>query len=197
MINRRNKLIYAISLFLVVNVVSARAQTMAIKTNVLYWATTTPNVAFETKIAKKWTLDFSVGYNPFTLSKSDNKKLKHVAIQPEVRYWLCSPYAGHFVGGHLLYSHYNASGIDVPFGLFPELKDHRFQGDLGAVGVLYGYSWMLPGDRWSIEGVIGIGYGITHYSKYACEVCGSKVGTETKSLFMPTKLALSVVYYIK
>lgn len=188
-------------LFLIVIVlgyVSAiHAQTMALKTNALYWATTTPNLAFETRIAKKWTADLSIGYNPFTLSKSDNKKLKHVAVQPEFRYWLCAPYSGHFIGGHLLYSHYNAGGIDLPFGIFPELKDHRFQGDLAAIGVLYGYSWMLPGNRWSIEAVLGLGYGITWYDKYACEVCGDKLGRETKHLFMPTKIALSLVYYLK
>ena len=118
---------------------------------------------------------------------SDNKKLKHILIQPEVRYWLCSPFAGHFVGANVLYSHYNAGGVKFPLGVFPSLESHRYQGDLGAVGLVYGYSWMLPGKRWSIEGVVGIGYGITHYSKYACEVCGSKMGEDTRGVFMPTK----------
>lgn len=161
----------------------------------LYGATTTPNVAMETRLSDKWTLDFSVGWNPFTFS--DNKKIKHIAVQPEARYWLCSTFAGHFVGAHLLYSHYNAGGVKFPFGIFPDLENYRFQGDLGAVGVLYGYSWMLPGNNWSVEGVIGLGYGITYYKKYACERCGSMIGTDTKSLFMPTKIALNVVYHIK
>ena len=85
----------------------------------------------------------------------------------------------------------------MPFGIFSDLEKYRFQGDLGAVGLVYGYSWMLPGKRWSIEGVVGLGYGITRYDKYACAVCGSKIGEDTKSVFMPTKLAISVIYYIK
>ena len=155
------------------------AQSIALKTNALYWATTTPNIGAELKVAPRWTLGLTAGYNPFTFS--ENAKLKHVLIEPEARYWLCSAYAGN---------------IDVPFGIFPELDDHRFQGDIGAVGVLYGYSWML-GRRWSLEAAIGIGVGVTHYKKYMCEVCGSQVDEDTRWLFMPTKLAVSVVYYIK
>lgn len=174
---------------------SAMAQHTAVKTNALYWATATPNLAFETRIARKWTTELSVGWNPFTFS--DNKKLKHIAVQPEVRYWLCSPYAGHFFGLHLIYSHYNAGGIDVPFGLFSNLKDYRFQGDLGAAGLGYGYSWMLPGNHWSIEAEIGLGVGITKYGKYECATCGSKVADEKKTFFMPTKAAISIVYNIR
>ena len=170
------------------------AQSIALETNARYWATTTPDGGFEARVSPKWTLGLSAGYNPFTFS--ENAKLKHVLIEPEARYWLCSTYAGHFVGVNALYSHYNAGNIDVPFGIFPELDDHRFQGDIGAVGVLYGYSWML-GRRWSLEAAIGIGVGVTHYKKYMCEVCGSQVDDDTRWLFMPTKLSVSAVYYIK
>ena len=171
------------------------AQRIAIKTNALYWTTATFNAGVEARLSKKWTLDVAAGSNPFTFS--GNKKLKLVLVQPEARYWVCAPYSGHFIGANILYSRYNAGGVRFPFGIFKDLRSQRFQGDLGAVGLVYGYSWMLPGKRWSIEGVVGIGYGLTHYSKYACEVCGSKLGEDTKSLFMPTKLAVSVVYYLK
>lgn len=181
--------------FSLAGTLTTTAQNLAVKTNALYWATATFNAAVETRLSTKWTLDVSAGYNPFTFS--DNKKLKHFVIQPEARYWLCSPFSGHFVGANILYSHYNAGGVKLPFGIFPDLENYRFQGDIGAVGLVYGYSWMLPGKRWSIEGVVGLGYGITSYEKYACAVCGSKIGEETKGVFMPTKLAVSVIYYIK
>lgn len=172
-----------------------QAQNLSVKTNALYWATTTPNLAVETRLGRKWSLDFSVGYNPFTFS--DNKKIKHVAVEPEFRYWLCSPMAGHFVGFDLLYSHYNAGGVKFPLGIFSDLRDHRYEGDLGAAGLVYGYSWMLPNKHWSIEGVIGLGAGYTRYRKYECEQCGTKIGREHKWLFMPTKIALNLVYHIK
>lgn len=181
-------------LLLCVGVSGVRAQRVAVKTDALYWAVATPNLAFDAVVSPKWTLGLSAGYNPFGFS--GNKKWKHVLVAPEARYWLCAPYAGHFVGANLVYSHYNAGNVHLPFGLFPELRDHRFQGDLGAVGVIYGYSWML-GRRWSVEAALGLGAGVTHYGKYLCEVCGSRVGETTRWLFMPTKISLSFVYYIK
>lgn len=189
------KYAFVLCVLLMTYISPARSQNLAVKTNIPYWATASMNAAIEKEVADKWTVELSLGYNPFTFS--DNKKLKHMAVQPEARYWLCSTFAGHFFGAHLLYSHFNAGGIDVPFGLFPDLKHNRFQGDLGAVGIAYGYSWMLPSKRWSIEAEVGLGYGLTRYSKYECTKCGSKLDRETKGLFMPTKLAVSFIYYIK
>ena len=40
----------------------------AIKTNALYWATSTPNLGFEVGLAKKITLDVSGNYNPWSLA---------------------------------------------------------------------------------------------------------------------------------
>lgn len=180
---------------LLLHAVQGLAQNVAVKTNIPYWATTTLNAAVETRLSNKWTLDMSVGYNPFTFS--ENKKLKHIALQPEARYWLCSPFAGHFIGGHLLYSHFNAGGVKFPFGIFSGLEDNRYQGDLAAAGFVYGYSWMLPSKRWSIEAAIGLGYGIVKYDQYECQTCGSKVGSDTKGLLMPTKIAVSLIYNIK
>lgn len=55
--------------------ISLSAQDMAVKTNLLYDATTTFNLGAEFCLAPKWTLDLSANYNPFTFS--DNKKWKH------------------------------------------------------------------------------------------------------------------------
>lgn len=174
---------------------NASAQQFAVKTNLLYDATTSPNLGLEMRLADKWTAQVVAGLNVWDINSDKNRKWRHVLIQPEARYWLCSTYAGHFIGGHLLYSHYNAGNVHLPFGMWSGLQSHRYQGDLGAIGISYGYSWML-GKRWSLEGSVGVGYGITHYRKYDCVECGSFYGTETKHLFMPTKLALSVVYYL-
>lgn len=183
-----------VSVLLAVCASPAAAQHLAVKSNALYWVTTTPNVAIEYRLAPRWTIDLSAGFNPFTFS--ENKKIKHLAIQPELRYWLCSAFAGHFFGLNLLYSHYNAGNVDMPFGVFPELKDHRFQGDLGAIGIGYGYSWMLS-RRWSIEAEATLGVGVTNYKKYNCERCGSQLDGRTRWLFMPTRLSVAVVYNIR
>lgn len=187
----RSLLLAAILLFAAF---SASAQRVALKTNLLYDATTSPNLGFEMKLSDKFTGQVVTGLNVWDINSSKNRKWRHVLVQPELRYWLCQPFGGHFFGAHLLYTHYNAANVHLPFGLWSGLRGHRYQGDLGAVGISYGYSWMLD-NRWSIEGSVGVGYGITHYKKYDCEHCGTFYGTQTRHLLMPTKLALSIIYY--
>lgn len=51
----------------------ACAQDVAVKTNLLYWATTTPNLGMEIGLGKQTTLDIVGGYNPWTLDKAENK----------------------------------------------------------------------------------------------------------------------------
>ena len=60
---------------------SMSAQHFALKNNLLYDATTTPNLGFEVGLSKKVTLDVSAGYNPFKFN--DGKKLKHWLVMPE------------------------------------------------------------------------------------------------------------------
>ena len=55
----------------------------AIKTNALYWATTTANLGFEVGLSKKLTLDVSGNYNPWEFS--NHKQIKHWLVQPELR----------------------------------------------------------------------------------------------------------------
>ena len=80
--------------------ISLSAQDVAVKTNLLYDATTTINLGAEIGVAPKWTVDLSANYNGWTFN--DNKKWKHWMAQPEVRYWFCERFNGHFLGAHLL-----------------------------------------------------------------------------------------------
>ena len=161
----------------------------ALKTNALYWGTTTPNLGVEFALSKKFTMDISGNYNPWTFS--DNKKLKHWLVQPEVRYWLCDRFNGHFFGLHGHYAEFNVGGIKE-LGL----KDYRYEGNLYGGGISYGYHWILS-KRWSIEGTIGVGYAYIDYDKYRCEKCGSKVKDDTKDYWGPTKVGLNIIYLIK
>lgn len=52
-----------------------RAQQIGLKTNLLYWGTTTPNAGLEFRMGKKWTLDVSGGYNPFNSATIANSSI--------------------------------------------------------------------------------------------------------------------------
>lgn len=161
----------------------------AIKTNALYWATTTANLGFEVGLSKKLTLDVSGNYNPWEFS--NNKQIKHWLVQPELRYWLCERFYGHFFGLHAHYAEANVSNLNI-FGL----GDYRYQGNIYGAGISYGYQWILN-KRWSMEATVGVGYARLNFDKYNCGTCGSKIGKEHKNYFGPTKIALSIIHVIK
>ncbi|GAA6252712.1 DUF3575 domain-containing protein [Bacteroides thetaiotaomicron] len=160
----------------------------------MYDAVTTFNLGAEFRLSPYLTLDVSGSYNPWTFS--DNKKIKHVSVQPELRYWLYEPFNGHFLGAHLLYTYYNVGGVRLPLGIFPELKDYRFQGNGYGAGFSYGYQWLLS-NRWNLEATFGFGYLYLDHRRYECRTCGDKVGRESKHYFGPTKVGLSLIYVLK
>lgn len=167
---------------------------IALKTNLLYDATTTFNLGVEFKLSSKYTLDISANYNPWTFS--DKKKLKHFMVQPEIRYWLCEPFYGHFFGLHGIYMHYNVANVNVPLGLFDSLEKYRYQGDGYGAGISYGYHWVLS-SRWSIEATMGIGYIYFDRDKYLGRKCGKLIDSRGEHYFGPTKLGLSFIYILK
>lgn len=174
---------------------NASAQKAAMKTNALYWATSTPNLALELGLADRWTLDVTGGYNPWTLNEKKNRKLKHWLVMPEARYWLCEAFQGHFFGLHSGYAYYNLSNVRLPLQK-KSMKDHRYQGWATGLGLSYGYSWIL-GKRWNLEASIGLGYVYTQYDQYECITCGEHQGKKDKHYFGPTKAAVSIIYMLK
>lgn len=69
---------------------------------------------------------------------------------------------------------------------------------MGALGVVYGYDWALDKEnRWNLEAAIGLGLGVTRYTKYNCYGrCATAIEKKTKTFVMPTKVAVSLVYNI-
>ena len=129
----------------------------AIKTNALYWATSTPNLGFEIGLAKKITLDVSGNYNPWKFG--DDRQIKHWLVQPELRYWLCERFNGSFFGLHGHYGEMNVSNLNI-FGMGHD----RYDGSLYGAGISYGYQWIIS-KRWSMEATIGVGYARLKYDK--------------------------------
>ena len=169
--------------------------TWAVKTNLLYDATRTLNLGVEFGLARRWTLDVSGNYNPWTFS--ENRKMKHWLVQPEVRWWSCTRFSGHFVGFHAHGGGYNWGGM-LPWGIRPGegFRNHRYQGWLAGAGVSYGYHWTL-GNRWGLEATVGVGYAYLDYDEYPCERCGRKTGSATEHYFGPTKAGITLIFMIK
>ena len=192
-----NKTVYYLLLFFFLFPVCIQAQTIAVKSNLLYDATTTFNLGAEIGLSPRWSLDLSASYNPWTFS--GNRKLKQFFVQPEARYWLCERFNGHFFGVHLLGGAFNFGGINLPgAGKFLSgLHNHRYEGWAGGAGIAYGYQWMI-GRRWNLEASLGLGYMRARYNKYECADCGKQLETNrTRGFFTPTKAGISIIYLIK
>lgn len=170
------------------------AQKVAIKNNLLYDATATPNLALEMALNRKMTLELGAGINWFDFS--DNRKAKHLLIQPELRWWTCDVFNGHFLGVHAHGAQFNIGGWDIPVGRLEKFKDNRYQGYLYGGGASYGYQWLLS-PRWNLETSIGAGYARVYYDKYPCADCGTKIDDGVYNYWGVTKAAVSLIYIIK
>lgn len=169
---------------------SAWGQHVAVKSNLLHDLSASMNLGLEFKLKPKTTLDFSVSYNPWNYT--DNKKMKHILVQPELRFWTCESFFGHFFGLHAHYGYYNVGGI----GPFTAIKNNRYEGWLAGAGLSYGYHWLLS-NRWSLEATFGLGYVYTDYTKWECKQCGERIKDSNKQYFGPTKAGVSIIYILK
>jgi hypothetical protein len=173
---------------------NATAQQVALKTNLLYDAATTPNIGLEVGLDKKSTFQVFYGLNPWKFgSGNDQKYLKHWIVNPELRYWFCQRFNGSFVGVHAFGGQYDATNIKMPLGWWKELQDHRFEGWYVGGGVSYGYQWVIS-RHWNFEAALGLGAAYIKYQKFGCGECGRKLEDGHKTYIGPTKAALSLLY---
>ncbi len=180
-------------LLLLFRLADLHSQTLAVKSDLLTGALSSPNLSVEVKLSDRFTLEAGFHYNPFPAG--GDKRWKHWFVQPELRYWMCQPFGGHFFGAHLMYGVYNAGDMKLPLGLFKGVRSSRYEGDFLGLGVSYGYHFILS-PRWSIETSLGVGFLHIGYERYRCLHCGEQTGGGYKNFIAPTRAAVSLVYLI-
>ncbi len=199
---RRILIIFFLLLF---SGISVNAQRIGVKTNALYLATSTPNIGLEYAFADRFSLELEGGYNPWTLDGDRNMKAKHFLVSPEVRYWFCEAFNGHFIGINANYTLFNLSGVDVPAVFFPsarsamvleDLKNRRSEGWAAGAGLTYGCVWPIA-RRWNLECTVGLGYWYTDYDKFESRKCGLFQEHVSHGAFGPTALGISFIYLIR
>lgn len=171
----------------------AHAQDVAIKTNLAYAATTTPNLALELQTAPRSTVQLSYGINPWD---GHNRRIKHWLIQPEYRYWFCQAFNGWWIGAAARGGQFNVNNVSSPLGLLRHFdKGRREEGWFAGVGVTVGYQWLLS-PHWNLELGIGLGYDYLHFSQYKCGNCGELTRRAREHYVGPTDLSLSIMYLL-
>lgn len=196
-VSNMKRILYLFCIVALSSVLEAKSQTFALKTDLLNWGTASLNIEPEVRIGRRSSLALGVSWNPFTFKETEkNMKWKHLLVQPEYRYWFCNVLEGHFIGLHPFYARFNAGNVNLPFGMWDGLDEHRYQGNLWGAGIGYGYHKIIN-KRWSFEAEIGFGLGYVDSEKYRCEKCGVKLEDFDKLALMPTKISLSFIYIIK
>ena len=194
------------------------AQHLALRNNLLYDATLSPNLGAEIRLDSVWTAGVNVGLNAWDINKETNKKWRHVLVNPNVRRYhgfkrdtLCIygtrrdgtfgvvrdsvvTRRAKYYEVDLIYSHFNVGNTRIPFGLYSAVKDCRLQGDLVSLGAKYGYSWILSRD-WRIEAEAGVAVGYAWFKEYDCPHCGTFLGNGDRIFLLP-QLGINVVYII-
>lgn len=170
------------------------AQQVAVKTNLLYDATTTPNIGAEIGIGRKHSLQLYYGLNPWKFNTDSGEKFfKHWMLAPEYRYWFCHRFQGSFIGIHGLGGEFDAANVKLPFGMYKGLRDHRYEGWYIGGGISYGYQWVLS-RHWNFEASAGLGVVYAKYQKFECGECGRKIKDGHTTYVGPTKAVMSLIY---
>ena len=112
----------------------------------------------------------------------NDKKMRFWLVEPEVKYWLCEKFEGHFFGLH---------GHGAQF--FGGFRDKRYDGYMAGGGITYGYNWILS-PHWNLEAEIGLGYERLWYKESDRIPCIKCYERKHKNYVGPTKAAISLVY---
>ena len=164
---------------------STHGQRVALRNNLLYDATLTPNVAIDVAVDSNKTVGMLIGFNSWDINKSKNKKWRHLLMAADMRFWLAdSVWHKDFIEADLMYSHFNVGNTRVPLCIYKGARNRRLQGDMMAVGGKYGYSWTLS-RHWRFEAEGGLALGLAWFKEYDCEVCGSKLGRGHRFFLLP------------
>lgn len=168
---------------------------IALRTNLLYDATLSPNLGVEVRVDSAWTVGLLAGINAWDVDKAKNRKWRHMLFSLRARKFLNdSVFHKGYIEADVIYSHFNVGNVKFPFGLYKSVRDRRLQGDLVALGGKYGYSWILA-RNWRIEAEAGVAVGYAWFKEYDCPHCGTFLGNDCRIFLLP-QLGINVVYII-
>ena len=186
------------SLRLGVSPESSPKRGIALRTNLAYAASATPNIGLEVPFSNHFSIGFNAGLKPWPRwfvwdwDKTVEKKWKHLLVAPELRFWPRAVYDGLFIGTDLIYTHYNVGAVNFPFGMYPAARENRLQGDFYGLGLFAGWSWWLS-DHWRLEAEAGLGAGYSDAREFECAYCGLETGRRSGPVLVP-KLGLNISY---
>lgn len=171
-------------LFIASGAQKASAQRIALKSNLLEWCATSPNLGIEARLSRWFTFDMNISANPLPLTIA-NCRLNNIIVQPELRFWLNRPMARHFVGFAADAGTYHI-----------RLRNNRYSGDIICAGFTYGYALVLS-RHWNVEFEGGIGLAHVNGFKYRQFQARPAEPNQSKYFLAPVRLGVTFSYILK
>lgn len=167
---------------------TARAQKASLSTDLIgYVNFVTMNVEASYPVARHWSVQAGLRYNPFTFNLGDgheNARNKQQSYAVGVRYWPWNVYSGWWMSGKMQYQEYNTGGI---------FSRKTREGDRYGIGVSGGYSHMV-GKHFNIDFGVGLWGGWDKFSVYSCPVCGLTEDSGSKMFILPSDIIVALSY---
>ncbi|MFA6770780.1 MAG: DUF3575 domain-containing protein, partial [Bacteroidales bacterium] len=158
--------------------INCKAQNHSLGVNIASLAVGSINIELSKAFSQNITFHIPFSWNPIEFN--NNKKIKHIMIQPGIRWWKWHSYSGYFGGVNLTAMQYNLG-----------VKSYRYYGKGVGITLSTGYAKMIS-KKWNIEAEMGIYSGWVSYDKYKRELCGDYEGSCCKLKLIPAKLSLSL-----
>lgn len=177
----------ASALFLI-HVHDAHGQKGSVSTDLVgYLNFVTMNVEASYPIARHWSVNAAVRYNPFTFDLGEGKedaRNRQQTYAAGMRWWPWNVFSGWWLAGKIQYQEYNVGGI---------VSDKTSEGDRYGAGISAGYAYMI-GKHFNMEFGAGLWSGLDRYSKYSCPVCGTTESSGRKIFILPTDIIIAFSY---
>jgi len=159
----------------------------ALKTNALFLAALCANLGFEVELWPKWSLDVPVWYSPYDIVRP-TRKIRLLATQPEIRYWMKKAGEGHFFGLHT-----HVVGFNIAINDNGRYQDPNHA--LWGMGLSYGFALHLDkAKHWGLEFNIGAGFAEYDYDVYHNRRNGQKFRSGSAVYYGITRAGITLSY---
>lgn len=180
---------YVIILLSVFVASGAGAQEISVSTNTLgYLNLGTINMEASLGVARHWTLNLDLKYNPFTFpgreGVADQMQSRQRTVAIGGRFWPWHILSGWWLAGKAQYQEFNVGGLT---------EAETREGDRIGGGLTGGYTYMIS-PHFNIEAGAGFWAGHEVFTVYACPECGRKVDSGEKTFILANDLILGLVY---
>lgn len=184
----------------------AKAQDISVRTNLLWDGLSEPNLGVEFQLSRHFTLGGNVGLKSWPRwlawdwDVNNPVHWRNFVVAPELRFYFDKDkdkmFEGAFIGTDIVYTHFNVGKVTFPFGLYPQVRDYRLQGNFYGLGLFGGYAWRIKDSRWRIEVEGGVAVGYHKADKFECAHCGAQVG-ESRGVVLVPKLGVNLAFDVK